>query len=478
VLAEIKRLTAERNGAVQKTADAAKSAGARAAEFEKLASNLGEERNALTAKVETLERERTELLDQRTQLESRATELEQRCASLKAALDAAARSGDEERDKAKHVKERNALLEKKILALQTDVDGTGTQRDARLAALTSERDAQRQRANAAVQRCAELERALVDALAQLDAANSARSMAGVASSTEQNEDEIAQQRGRVKELRAERDALPKRVSGLRPQAQDPESPRAAAISTPDDAGPDVARNASSVGDEPSAEIKQNERLPGEQEPEASQTPAPSRPVRTLATIVFGLLLVFGLPFAGVYSLVPPVFRSEAVVQLQPPRQLKNVEVPKWLARQVSEVRTNPHVLDQAWAQMRDKGYSRYANKEDWLAALPSNMDVKLDVTTNKLTIAILDNSQTAVCLVANSIAAAYAHEAVLRDDPASSSGQKAAAELLVPAAPSAVAVIDKRMSKVVSISLALLLASLLAATLVQRSAVKKRDPTD
>jgi hypothetical protein len=240
----------------------------------------------------------------------------------------------------------------------------------------------------------------------------------------------------------------------------------------------VARNASSVGDEPSAEIKQNERLPGEQEPEASQTPAPSRPVRTLATIVFGLLLVFGLPFAGVYSLVPPVFRSEAVVQLQPPRQLKNVEVPKWLARQVSEVRTNPHVLDQAWAQMRDKGYSRYANKEDWLAALPSNMDVKLDVTTNKLTIAILDNSQTAVCLVANSIAAAYAHEAVLRDDPASSSGQKAAAELLVPAAPSAVAVIDKRMSKVVSISLALLLASLLAATLVQRSAVKKRDPTD
>jgi hypothetical protein len=320
---------------------------------------------------------------------------------------------------------------------------------------------------------------LADARAQFDAArNSAGDLAEVALVAKRDEDEIAELRSRIEELRAERDALAERVSGFQPQARDSQPPRAAAMFTPDEAGPKVTQNTPYLKSEPFEEMEQDETLVEDQEPEASQSAARSRPVRTLTKIALCLLLVFGVPFAGVYSLVPPVFRSEAVVQLQPPVQMKNLEVHKWLARQVSEVWSNPHILEQAWAQMRDKGYSRYANKGDWLAALPHNMDVKLDVTSNKLTIAILDNSRAAVCLVANSVAAAYAQEAVLHDDTASAAGQKATAELFVPATPSAVAVMDKRMFWAVSISLALLFVSLLAASLFQGSAVKKPGATD
>ena len=126
------------------------------------------------------------------------------------------------------------------------------------------------------------------------------------------------------------------------------------------------------------------------------------------------------------------------MQLVAPSKLKAAEVSNWLARQPKEVATDAEVLQEAWTEMQDMGYSRNETKEEWLAALPREMEVKLDTASNKMAVRMLGDSPADACIAANAVAAAYSDKAAqLKGDR--QPGQTRTASLAVRATPAAVA---------------------------------------
>jgi hypothetical protein len=189
-------------------------------------------------------------------------------------------------------------------------------------------------------------------------------------------------------------------------------------------------------------------------------------------MAFFVLMVLGATFAGVYGLVSREFRSEAVVQLVPPNDLKTPEVPNWLARQVSDVGTDSQVLQDAWKQLLDTGYSRYDSQNDWLAALPREMEVNVDTASNKMTVRMLGNSPAGIWAAANAVAGAYVNKLAKSNGRSPQPGHLGTAMLVVAAKPESIVVTDHRLSLALSLTVAALVMGLLAVKLLRRAIMK------
>jgi hypothetical protein len=209
-----------------------------------------------------------------------------------------------------------------------------------------------------------------------------------------------------------------------------------------------------------------------QERETPQKPARSSAIKTLAAVALFALMVLGITVVGVYGFVSPVFRSEADVQLVPPSDLKPADLPDWLARQTKDVRADPEVLEDAWKQMREVGSSRYNSKEEWLAALPRDMDVKLDTATKTMSVRMIGDSRAGLCAAANAVAAAYVDKAARLKAESSHPDHMGTAVLAVRATPAAISATDPRMSLAASLSVAALLTGLLAVMVFRRALMK------
>ena len=248
------------------------------------------------------------------------------------------------------------------------------------------------------------------------------------------------------------------------------APLTAATPTPDNAQVDDPQDPNAIDPE-FKQIEETEQSSERQEPKTPRKPERSSTIETLVTMGLYAALITRIAFTCVYGLVSPVFRSEAVVQLAPPSDLKTADVQQWLARQAKDAGSDLEVLQNAWKQMQRLGYSRHHSGKEWLASLPHEMEVKVDTASKTMAVRMLGDSPEGLGLAANSVAAAYADKAerLNRDSP--QSGQTRTAVLAVPATP-AIAVNDYRTSLAVSLSATVLLLGLLVMRLVRRAMMR------
>jgi predicted nucleic acid-binding Zn-ribbon protein len=431
---ELARLTAERDFARQANTDATATTEqlatlqSRLAEIEKRANELNGERTALMSRAAALEQERAQLIEHRKRLESQLAAVEKRCIELESAEGARV----EARDLATRLEEQNANLETKLRALESQ-------------------------------------------LASAEARKSGDAGAAALKNIEL-ESEIAQLRVRVKELEAERDALAQRPVQLHPQVQD-----LADLLTPppalDEPPVDIFQNRNAITGEAKAvaaiqQFEESDESSPAREFETPRKPSRFRALKMLAATALFALMVVAITFTSVYGLVAHVFRSEAIVKVVPPSDMKPAEVPAWLTRQATTIKSDSDVLQEAWTQMRDMGYSRYNTKEQWIASLGREMEVSLDSAAKKLSVRMLGDTQSGLSMASNAVAAAYVDKVAKLKNDSPHPDKAASAVLDVRAMPGAVTEIDHRMSLAGSISAGVLFAALLIVTLVRRAIMK------
>jgi hypothetical protein len=237
------------------------------------------------------------------------------------------------------------------------------------------------------------------------------------------------------------------------------------------AAPIPDQPAAAVRGERLAAIEQPEQVVEKQQPEARRSRA--RSIKTLATTLILMVLVVCSTFAGVYCFVSPVYRSEAVVQLEPPANLTSAEVPAWLIRRASDVKDDAKVLQEAWTRMRTQGYSAYDSKEDWLAALRNEMEVTLTTKSKTVRLRMVGDRPEHIAMAVNAIASAYVDNAGRPQARNSPPGLAGTAAIVTRATPSAADMItDHRKQVAVSLSLIVLLTGWLVALLFRRTVLK------
>lgn len=185
-------------------------------------------------------------------------------------------------------------------------------------------------------------------------------------------------------------------------------------------------------------------------------------IKTVAAVGVFLAMILGITFAGVYWLVAPVYRGEAIVQTTPPAKITDSATPAWLEQQDKSLR-NPELIVSAWQTLRQDNYSGHDNREDWINTLDKHLLTRPDPASKSLVIQYTGATADSVAQVANAVALSYvdANKVLQKNDK----GQEETlypARIIAKAVPPAMPISDNRMTLALTLAACLLAVSLMA----------------
>lgn len=222
-------------------------------------------------------------------------------------------------------------------------------------------------------------------------------------------------------------------------------------------------------------LEQVKRLMEKQELIMARKLADHAAIKTVAAVGIFVIMILGITFAGVYWLISPVYRTEAVVQLT---ALNPQSPPERIAQALQsamEQMQSQNVTYPAWVALRAGNYNLQDNRQEWLEGLPAHLTLHVDSASRTLSLYYTGRSADGVAMVCNALAAAFVEATRVKapnarpDDPPTLATAAVAARALPPIAP----VEDRRMPLALSTTAVVLFASLLAV-LTMRHIVRKQ----
>ena len=155
-------------------------------------------------------------------------------------------------------------------------------------------------------------------------------------------------------------------------------------------------------------LEQVKRLLEKQEMVMARKLADHNAIKTVAAVGIFVIMVLGSVFFGVYRFVPPLYRSEAVVQLAAPPDLQGVELQAWLNQQKAFMWSG-EVTAAAWKILRngEDHYAMHDVREEWLGSLGSHLSLSLDPASNTLAVRYTGPDAEGLSQVCNALAMAY-----------------------------------------------------------------------
>lgn len=183
-------------------------------------------------------------------------------------------------------------------------------------------------------------------------------------------------------------------------------------------------------------------------------------LRTVAAVGIFLLMILGSSFAGIYTFLSPVYRTEAVIRTAPGNA--EADIDGWLNRQAEFIKS-PEVTSAAWRILRspDNHYAMHDVREEWLNSFAKHLTIAPDDAARTLTIRYTGPAAEGVSQVANALASAYVNPN-LREASESTHLVGAGATLDSPAPIPTTAAQDHRFTTSLAISASAVFLSLIA----------------
>ena len=108
-------------------------------------------------------------------------------------------------------------------------------------------------------------------------------------------------------------------------------------------------------------------------------------LKTVAAVGVFVAMILGLTFTGVYWLVSPVYRSEAVVQVSVPVNVAPEAAGAYVAKAADTLKSET-VTFPAWQTLRAANYGMQDNREEWLNTLGTRLTLRPDVNTKTISV--------------------------------------------------------------------------------------------